>query len=385
MNILFDFLPFQHAKGVGGHASFTKRILDELLLRSIPDMKLYAATDSTMQQCKNYNIDDILTSNDITAIDLSKEKLSVVIQRCQIDIFFISIGQLYSRYDLKNIDCKTVMFIHDLFDIERCDNQVDAIIYDKNAESAWSQLKCFLNLYSGRWKRQTSRCYDNIMQLYNSPLTIPCTVSGYTKNAIKYYFPDAPKDIRVYYSPLKYTEKTDKIENEKLSALISSGKPFLLMIAANRRYKNPSILIKVFSRIQKDYPDMHLITLKYGRSIGENHIDIPYLSDSDLENAYEKATALFFGSFFEGFGYPPIEAAKYGTPCVAANVTSIPEILGNAGTYFSPIYPADLYRSLAVAIDNREAMVSLVKERYETIKRVQENHLRQLIEELTTI
>lgn len=130
---------------------------------------------------------------------------------------------------------------------------------------------------------------------------------------------------------------------------------------------------------------MHLITLKYGRSIGENHIDIPYLSDSDLENAYEKATALFFGSFFEGFGYPPIEAAKYGTPCVAANVTSIPEILGNAGTYFSPIYPADLYRSLAVAIDNREAMVSLVKERYETIKRVQENHLRQLIEELTTI
>ena len=382
MNILFDFLPFQHAEGIGGHASFTKRILDELLLQNKPGIRWYATTDSTMQKCKSFDVNGFCAANNITTVDLSKEKLCEVIQKHRIDVFFISIGQLYSRYNLDNISCKTIMFIHDLFDIERYDNKIDAIIYDKNTDNRWKQLKCYINLYSGRWKWQMTQCYHNIMQLYNSPQTIACTVSNYTRNSIKYYFQYIEKDIKVYYSPLKYTETTDEIENVHLSAMITSGKPYLLMIAANRRYKNPSVLMKVYRRIQKEFPDLHLVTLKYGKSIGAQHIDIPYLSDSDLEKAYEYATALFFGSFFEGFGYPPIEAAKYGTPVIASNVTSIPEILGDAGVYFSPFYPADLYRAIKSVLQNRDLRKEAIIKRYEDVCRRQQADLQELIKQI---
>ena len=113
--------------------------------------------------------------------------------------------------------------------------------------------------------------------------------------------------------------------------------------------------------------------------------DIEFLSDSDLEHAYKNAVALVFPSFFEGFGYPPIEAAKYSTPTVASNVTSIPEILGDAGCYFSPFYPAALYQAILTVLDGREQFAERARKRYEYIKEIQERQLKDLIRELTTI
>ena len=101
----------------------------------------------------------------------------------------------------------------------------------------------------------------------------------------------------------------------------------------------------VFKRLQKEESPLMLLTLKYGKSINKKHTDIDYLSDSDMDHAYRNAFALIFPSYFEGFGYPPIEALACGTPTIASNVTSVPEILGDAGLYFSPFYPADLYRA----------------------------------------
>ena len=90
-----------------------------------------------------------------------------------------------------------------------------------------------------------------------------------------------------------------------------------------------------------------------------------------------------FGSFFEGFGYPPIEAARYGTPTVASNVTSIPEILGDAGIYFSPFYPADLYRAVKTVLADRDSYVRKASLRYEQIVLRQKEDLSALIKEIT--
>ena len=154
------------------------------------------------------------------------------------------------------------------------------------------------------------------------------------------------------------------------------------MLAANRMQKNPHTLLKVFKRLLVDYPDLHLLTLKYGHSIHPQHIDIPFLTDSDLEYAYKYAYALVFASYFEGFGYPPIEALRYGTPTVASNVTSIPEILGEAGVYFSPFYPADLYRALNDVLQNRDRYKKAIVQRYTEITQKQQNDLGKLVSEI---
>jgi len=383
MNILFDFLPFQHAEGIGGHASFTRVILEKLLEKHDDHIKLFAVFDSTMPESRGYDISKIIRTNDITAIDLSQIKIADIISQYSIDVFFIAIAQLYAKYDLTGISCKTVMFIHDVFDIDRYIIKLDAIIYDKNRDSLWTQVKRLINLTSGRWKKQMNHCYDTIMPLYLADNTIAYTVSEYTKEAITYYFPKAHKEIRVCYSPKKLIEGSNApIENADLNKMITAKKKYLLMLAANRRYKNPRNLINVFKRLQKDYPDLYLVTLNYGKTVGRNHIDIPYLSDSDLQKAYRHAYALVFGSFFEGFGYPPIEAMYYGTPCIASNVTSIPEILGDAGIYFSPFYPADLYRAIKRLLAERNCREKQMKKRYAEVTERQNEDLRLLVNEI---
>ena len=137
MNLLLDFIPFQNQHGVGGAASFTKRICDEVIANKRNDTKFYAVYDSTKPQCKMFDIYDFANKNSITLLNIADNKIGHLTKNHTIDVFFIAIAQFYAEYDLTGINCKTVMFIHDIFDIERCENRIDAAIYDKNYETKW--------------------------------------------------------------------------------------------------------------------------------------------------------------------------------------------------------------------------------------------------------
>jgi glycosyltransferase involved in cell wall biosynthesis len=59
-------------------------------------------------------------------------------------------------------------------------------------------------------------------------------------------------------------------------------------------------------------------------------------SEDMLTQIYRQATAFIYPSLYEGFGIPPLEDMSCGCPVVCSNVSSIPEIVGNAGEYFDP-------------------------------------------------
>ena len=273
------------------------------------------------------------------------------------------------------------MFIHDIFDIERCDNKIDYFIADPCKQTPRQRMKRVANLVLGRYARQAKNRYRDVIPLYAASNTLAYTVSDYSANALKYYFPEITKNIRICYSPLRVSEHTGTIENQKLRELVESGRKYFFMVAANRIYKNPGIVMQTFQRLCKDY-DVTLLTLKYGKTINSHHIDISYLSDVDMEHAYKNATALLFPSFFEGFGYPPIEAVVNGTPAIASNVTSVPEVLGDAGVYFSPFYPADLYRAMKLVLDNPDIKKAEIERRASEITNRQEQDLKELINEI---
>lgn len=70
---------------------------------------------------------------------------------------------------------------------------------------------------------------------------------------------------------------------------------------------------------------------------------------------------------------------RYGKPIIASNVTSIPEIIGEAALYFSPFYHADIYRVLNMLNDNNyNYYASLSAQKFKEVHTRQEYDLNKL-------
>src|SRR4029077_4356414 len=61
---------------------------------------------------------------------------------------------------------------------------------------------------------------------------------------------------------------------------------------------------------------------------------------------YDQAKIFVFPSLYEGFGLPPLEAMAHGTPVVTSNVSSLPEVVGNAAVLVHPENVFEIMRAL---------------------------------------
>src|SRR5262249_44944457 len=82
-----------------------------------------------------------------------------------------------------------------------------------------------------------------------------------------------------------------------------------------------------------------------------------FVSDQTLAALYRLANVFVFPSLYEGFGLPPLEAMASGTPVIASNVSSLPEVVGDAALLIDPYEPAaiaDAMRRLLTDVQLRE-------------------------------
>jgi glycosyltransferase involved in cell wall biosynthesis len=135
---------------------------------------------------------------------------------------------------------------------------------------------------------------------------------------------------------------------------------FILYIGGFSPRKNIKGLIEAFSKVKAKLKDnVKLVILgKKGRSyydyrdlvhslnLKDEVIFTGYVPMEELPLFYNAAYVFCYPSFYEGFGLPPIEAMACGTPTIASNVTSIPEILGDAVLYVNPSNIEDLSEKL---------------------------------------
>jgi glycosyltransferase involved in cell wall biosynthesis len=135
-------------------------------------------------------------------------------------------------------------------------------------------------------------------------------------------------------------------------------KPYLLYVGERDGYKNFISLLRVYNNSEKLKQDFQLVCFGAGKFSGEEIQTIQefqlegkvlQLSGSDdiLAQLYRQAAVFIYPSLYEGFGIPPLEAMSCGCPVVCSNVSSIPEIVGDAGEYFDP-YDLD---SMSYAIE----------------------------------
>jgi len=86
-----------------------------------------------------------------------------------------------------------------------------------------------------------------------------------------------------------------------------------------------------------------------------------YVADRDLPALYSMADLFVFPSLYEGFGIPPLEAMACGTPVVTSNVSSLPEVVGDAALTIDPTDTVALARAMQRMLNDPHLRSELVQ------------------------
>lgn len=385
MKILFDLItPSAFVGGAGEYVRCVFYSLIDTIEKTDSICKIIGIYDSSIGHFAYEDLSpQILHKKGIETVDVAGRSFRQVIEENHIDKVFIGAAQYWGsgKYDPWTIDIPTVCVIHDLCEEEYVSVNWNYYIMLNNPFSLFKRM--IRDKIKG--KTQLGQMNNILRMLKNNPDVNIVTVSNYSKSAIMYHLCIDSKKIHTLYSPERFFTMKQKVDNEVLRNVLCSNKRYYLMVGANRKMKNPEKAIKAFKRFLDVNFDKReerplLVTLGYPYSMFDEHINLPYLSDSDLTNAYANCYAFLFPSYFEGFGYPPLEAMKFGKPVLASNVTSIPEILGDAAILFSPIYETEIFHALLKLTDENYLKYSKMSlERYVKVHLQQEKDLKQLI------
>ena len=142
--------------------------------------------------------------------------------------------------------------------------------------------------------------------------------------------------------------------------------PFILCLGANDPRKNTLQLVHAYLRllIQHNIPEnlvisgyadwekseSYLVVKEAGAEARVKFLD--FITIDELAMLYRKAVVFVYPSVYEGFGIPILEAFSSGCPVIASNVTSIPEVGGDAALYFDPRSEDQITNTLHLVLSN---------------------------------
>ncbi len=199
------------------------------------------------------------------------------------------------------------------------------------------------------------------------------TDSEHSKRDIVHYLTVPEEKIRVIY--LGCEAQYQKIHNQQaiqdVLTRYNIRRPYLLFVGVIEPKKNLERLVDAFVMLRQESSEGKELQLVIAGGKGwfceqlyhkvqelrlENYVLFTgFVPDADLPYLYSEAELFVFPSIYEGFGLPVLEAMSYGTPVVTSNVSSLPEIAGDAGVLVDPKSPESISQGIAsVLFDDRQ-------------------------------
>ncbi|MCK5413402.1 MAG: glycosyltransferase family 4 protein [Candidatus Pacebacteria bacterium] len=269
-----------------------------------------------------------------------------------VDVFFSP--HIFSAPVSKN--CKTVTTFHDL---------------------SFANHKEFYSLGKNYWHfsmnpKKKARKSDKIIAVSNS-----------TKNDLmKIYKIDFEK-IKVVYSGINKEQTAENNESEVRKKYNLSEK-YILYLGTIEPRKNIVSIIKAFEKLKYSITDKSLKLIIAGSKgwlyknvfeVAENSkykkdiIFAGFIDDEDKTTLYRLAEIFVYPSFYEGFGFPPLEAMQNKTPVITSNLSSLSEAVGDAAIMVNPYNIDELARAMENLLSDENLKNNLIEKGIQRTKK----------------
>ena len=224
----------------------------------------------------------------------------------------------------ENISCKKVITLHDIIPL-----RLPETVSDR-----------YLKIFNNELPKILDSC-DGII-----------TVSEFSKNDIAKEF-NFPLD-HIYVTPLAAEDIYKPLSKCQSKMMITKKygieEDFVLYVGGFSPRKNILGLIEAYSKLPESLRNVFKLVIigrkgpsyeKYKKRAQELLVDdkvifTDFVPLEDMPLFYNAAEVLVYPSFYEGFGLPPVEAMACGTPVIASNVTSLPEVCYESALLIDP-------------------------------------------------
>jgi len=181
-----------------------------------------------------------------------------------------------------------------------------------------------------------------------------------------------PLAAAVRFSPVRDERELDRVRNK----YGINGK-YILTVGSIQPRKNIPRLIRAYSMLCRErnlepLPKLVVVgkrgwlyedTLATAESstVRDRIILTGYVDDKDLPALYSAASCFVYPSYFEGFGIPPLEAMRCGTPTITGDRTCFPEIIGDAGLMVDPFDEQAIKRGIVRVLTEQTLRDELIE------------------------
>lgn len=349
--LLFDLLMAQPDGNVKFHGGgeYIKRILKEILDKYLDRIELTVFYD------KDRFIDDWLqaelSAKSVCCLDVKDfREVRSLLSKGNFDTFYSGLPYLYTRREIPK-SVYAIGTFHGLRAVECPHDDAREYMYALGLKAHTKhRVRKLLTECSDGFKQ---RRVNNTLAGYRKSLgayDLVISDSEHSEYTIRNFFPEV-KQVATCYAPMK---ESTLVEND-----VSKYGDFILLVSADRWIKNSSRAVEAIDEL---YSRGHLegvnvvLTGSLPKRVrqrlryADRFTELGYVSGSELEELYATCRVFLYPTLNEGFGYPPLEAMKYGRTCVVSAVCSVPEICGSAVYYTNPYDVTEIENRLLQAM-----------------------------------